>query len=68
MQKHYVEIIKTETGEIANRSGPYFSEMKAMRQEDVRNVNLDHDRYYTRLASVDIGELKTGAYPDTNNA
>lgn len=48
MNNWYVEIVDIETEEVVNRMGP-FSERKAEKVEDGANINLNHERYYTRV-------------------
>ena len=48
MEDCYVEIVKTDTGEVVKRMGP-MSERKAERVESGANINLNHDGYYTRI-------------------
>lgn len=48
MQKHIVEIVRHEGGEVVRRMS-YDSERQADRAEDGVNINLNHDEYYTRV-------------------
>jgi hypothetical protein len=46
--RFYVEIIAYDDDATIKRIGP-MTERKADQVEDGVNINLDHDRYYTRL-------------------
>lgn len=46
--QYYVEIVNTETREVVKRIGP-MSEWRADKVEDGANINLDHERFHTRV-------------------
>lgn len=48
MIPHYVEVVSYETGKVEERRGP-FPERRAEKLADGMDVNLDHERYYTRV-------------------
>lgn len=48
MTEYYVEIVDTETDEVVKRMGP-MSERRAEQVEDGANINLDHERFHTRI-------------------
>jgi hypothetical protein len=50
MKNYYVEIVKTDLGEVVKRLGP-FSERKADRVDDGANINLNHSEYFTRIVN-----------------
>lgn len=48
MTPHYVEVVSYETGKVEERRGPY-PERRAEKIAAGMDVNLDHERYYTRV-------------------
>lgn len=52
MSNWYVECVDVQTNEVVKRLGPH-SEWKAERVEGGMNINLNHDRYFTRLVEED---------------
>lgn len=48
--KYYVEVVKIEEDEVVERMGPHSDERWAERIEDGVNINLNHEKYYTRVA------------------
>lgn len=64
MSVYYVEIVDDETGEVVKRMGP-MNERKAERVENGANINMDHNRYYTRIAGG--GEDERGEGEGTND-
>lgn len=48
MTEFYVEVVDILTGEVVKRLGPH-SEWKAEKVEAGMNINLNHERYYTRI-------------------
>lgn len=49
---YYIEIVSYETGDVARRMGPY-AERKADKVDAGININLNHERFYTRLTQTD---------------
>jgi hypothetical protein len=47
----YVEIVKTSSGEVVERMGP-MSERKADKVESGASINLNHEKYFTRIVSA----------------
>lgn len=45
---YYVEIVNYDTDEVVKRMGP-MSERKADKVDNAANINLNHDKYYTRI-------------------
>lgn len=52
MEQFYVEVVNSETGEVVNTLGPA-PERKADKIEDGVNINLNHEKYHTRLRKAD---------------
>lgn len=48
MSDYYVEIVEHGTGTVVKRMGP-MAEQKADRVEGGVSINLDHERFYTRV-------------------
>ena len=49
--KYYVEIIEsTEPEKVVNRLGPFY-EHTANKVENRANINLNHEKFYTRIVS-----------------
>ncbi len=55
-ERHYVDIIAFEDEKTVKRLGPFTSERKARKVCDGAEINMDHDRYFTRIESTYIGE------------
>ena len=51
--KYFVEIVEYETDEVALRLGPEINERQAERLERGMNINLNHDRFFTRIDEVE---------------
>ena len=56
-QQYYVEIVKYESDEhgdegLVEKRGP-FNGWKANKVDDGLNINLNHERYYTRIVKTD---------------
>ncbi len=47
--KHFIEIVAYETGKVVETKGPYDNKARAEKIDAGLNINLDADRYYTRL-------------------
>ncbi len=47
-ERFYVEIVRYDDEAVVKQSGP-FSERKANRVDDGLNINLNHERYFTRI-------------------
>ncbi len=47
--KHFIEIVEYKTGKVVETKGPYDNKTKAEKIDRGFNINLDTDRYYTRL-------------------
>ena len=47
----YVEIVEYEKGKVVKRMGPMF-EYKADKVDDGANINLNHEKYYTRIVDA----------------
>jgi hypothetical protein len=45
---YYVEIVETDTDKVEKRMGPHTKQM-ANRIEDGVNINLNHEKYFTRV-------------------
>lgn len=48
---YYVEVVEYGTDKVVKQLGP-MSERKADRVDDGLNINLDHDKYYTRIVRL----------------
>ena len=48
---YFVEVVDWDSGEAIKRLGP-MTKRKAERVDDGLNINLDHDRYHTRIVGV----------------
>lgn len=48
MDNYYIEIVEFASEKVIERKGPY-SEHKADRIDDGMNINLNHEKYYTRV-------------------
>lgn len=48
----YVEVVEYETEKVVKRLGP-MSPWKAGKVDDGLNINLNHERFYTRLVEAD---------------
>lgn len=55
MDNLYVEIVNTETKEVATRMGPH-PRSKAERIEDGASINLDHEHWHTRIVDEEGNE------------
>lgn len=53
MTNFYVEIVDDETEEVVKRMGPH-TERTADRIEDGVNINLNHERFFTRIVEEDL--------------
>jgi hypothetical protein len=51
--KYYVEIVDYETGEVVKRFGPVPTERQADRVEGGIEINLNHEKYFTRTVEED---------------
>ena len=51
--KYWVEVVEYETDEVVSRVGPEISERQAERLERGMNINLNHDRFFTRIDEVE---------------
>lgn len=49
-EKFYVQVIEFDTGEAIRRLGPYNSKRLAENAERGIERNLDHSRFFTRIA------------------
>jgi len=50
-ERHYVDIIAFEDEKTIKRLGPFTSERKARKVCAGADINLDHDRFFTRIES-----------------
>ncbi len=50
-ERHYVDIIAFEDEKTVRRMGPFTSERKARKVCDGAEINMDHERYFTRIES-----------------
>lgn len=50
---YYVEIVEFETNKVIKSMGP-MSERKADRVDSGVTINLNHDRYFTRVRKVEV--------------
>lgn len=50
VEQFYVEIVEYATEEVVKQSGPH-SERRADKLDDGLNINLNHERYFTRIVS-----------------
>ena len=48
----YVEIVKFEDEEVVERRGP-FSPWRADKVDDGLNINLNHERFFTRIVPAE---------------
>lgn len=55
---HYIEIVEFETEAVIERKGPY-SERQANRIDDGMNINLNHDKYFTRIVEEQADRLES---------
>jgi hypothetical protein len=55
MAEYYIEIVEYGTGEVIKRMGPK-PERFADRIERGANINLNHDKYYTRQVEAEKEE------------
>lgn len=51
-QDHFVEIVRTDSGEVVNRMGP-MTECKADKVDEGANINLNHAEYHTRILKLE---------------
>lgn len=51
---YFVEIVEHATGKVERRMGP-MSERKADKVDTGANINLDHERYFTRIVETFCG-------------
>lgn len=51
MKQVYVEIVEYVTDRVEKRMGP-MSDRKAERVDNGANINLDHERFYTRIVEA----------------
>lgn len=49
---YYVEIVQHEDGDTLERRGP-FTERRAEKVDNGLNINLDHERFYTRIVRAE---------------
>ena len=50
-ERHYVDIIAFADEKTVKRLGPFTSERKARKVCDGAEINMDHDRFFTRIES-----------------
>ncbi len=55
-ERHYVDIIAFEDEKTVKRLGPFTSERKARKVCDGAEINMDHDRYFTRIESCYLSD------------
>ena len=49
---YYIEIVVYATGDVVERIGPHSNRRGTEHAERGVNINLCHDRYYTRVVEV----------------
>ncbi len=47
----FVEVVESATDEVVKRLGPFASEHLAEKADRGANINLNHDRFYTRTTA-----------------
>lgn len=55
----YVEIVELESGKVNKRMGP-MGRRKASKVQGGANINLNHERFYTRIVNEEEG-VKDGS-------
>lgn len=60
MSEHRVEIVSYETGEVVKEFKPVSSERRAEKLDNGVNINLNHEKYFTRIVEVVGGVVVVG--------
>ncbi len=47
----YIEIVDSQTDEVVKKLGPFTSERERERSDRGVNINLNHERFFTRNAA-----------------
>ncbi len=47
----FVEVVASATDEVVKRLGPFASAREAEKADNVVNINLNHERFYTRTTA-----------------